>query len=699
MEIRVTVMTRRKTGAGKGRLARSRTVSTVRRRRDASLRKRHGNNSAERIFAAWPAVLASLIVLVLLMAVVLVSTKLTGMLVLPDTDPPSIYGPTPVSGSYVPGGLTAFYVHATDQNMNDSSVTLTIKASANPDWDTYSMPCVDFNVVTGVCDLYGTTISLNIVGSDTMELYYFGASDLLGTNGSLGSVQQPLVFTVDTNPPEIQLSSPTNKTYVSNNTQIDITVTDASSGVNDSTVAYSFDNSSWVTMAKGPSKYYMMFDTSGFGNNDTANFYFKAADVMNNTKYAYAQFLIDNELPSITVTGPANGMNVSGVMRLALTSSDVYSGFMSASYTISGSSGIRGVHCDGLTHYTSCEDYMNTIVFSDGPHTMTFTVRDVAGNANYSTVIINIDNRVTALTITAPTEGSYLSNTTSIGSVLTNGIGKATGVRIFISGSGYSALLDSVCDANFNCHATWDTTQVNDGQYTLFANATGSLTPLNYTVHVTVDNTKPSLGIDSPINANINGTAFFRTVVTDDYGVNMNSISYSISTYTNQPMYCSMYVQGKKYVCSAQFDTTKLPDNYYGLYFRGGDVAGNTNSVMKTVLVDNSIGVGPEPIYVTNYTDITTTTTTLPAVNEPGGSAGTTTTTQEATQGETNSQNTVPGNIAIILGDIQNSLAEMFKSWPVRALAVSMIVFLAVIALFRTTPVKRFLEKKEEEWK
>lgn len=682
-------MASRKINARKGKHYRRVAATMAGRSKLKSARNRRQRVSrTERALALWPATIATMVVLVSLMFVVLFSTKLTGMLVLPDTDPPVIYGPTPASGSYVPGGVTAFYVHASDQNMNDSSVTLTIKALANPGWDTYSMPCVDVDGTTGACDLYGTNISLNIVGSDTEELYYFSASDLLGNSGSLGSVDQPMFFTVDTNPPEILLVSPVNGTYVSNNTQISITAVDVSSGVNDSTVAYSFDNSSWVAMVKGSSSYYTTFDTSNFGNNDTASFYFKAADVMGNVKYAYAQFLVDNELPGVTVTSPPDGANATGVIHLTLTANDLYSGVKSASFSLPGYT--RDMYCSGPTHSEACEGYLNTVIFPDGPYSISFEVLDLAGNAQYSVTNINIDNRVTALSITSPVNGSYLTNATQISSIVTNGQGKAAGVQVYVSGAGYSALLNSTCDSNLNCYVAWDTAEVADGQYTLLANATGSDLLLSSAAYATVDNTAPTLSIDSPINSTVNGTALFRVVVTDAYGVDVNSVNYSISTFSDQPMYCSMYVQNKKYVCSATFDTTKLPDGYYGLSFSAADSAGNTNIASKTVLVGNSAATILNPGNATDYTQTTT-------ASEAGSPAGTTTPGQEPAQSGSEGQNTVPGSIAIMLGDAQNSLSGLFGSWPFKALAVSMIIFLAVLALFRTTSVKRFLGKKEGE--
>ena len=113
---------------------------------------------------------------------------------------PILFNPIPQNNSYVPGGPRNFTINITSENLNVSSVFLHIKAKDEVSWATYQMECNNYTLQDWFCI---TPVPFEIVGSDTVELYYFEASDLDGNVGYNGTADSPLKLTVDKNPPTI----------------------------------------------------------------------------------------------------------------------------------------------------------------------------------------------------------------------------------------------------------------------------------------------------------------------------------------------------------------------------------------------------------------------------------------------------------------------------------------------------------------
>ncbi len=199
----------------------------------------------------------------------------------------------------------------------------------------------------------------------------------------------------------------------------------------------------------------------------------------------------------------------------------------------------------------------------------------------------------------------------------------------------------------------------------------------------------------------VNGTIYPKVVIIDENGVDKNSVRFNISMYSYS-MLCTEYVQGKKYTCTGNFDTTKLTDDYYDLIFYGKDIAGNWNAEKKYLLVDNDELSGPDPAdFVT-----TTTTTVYPTA--------TTTTLQNSgdntddTNGNTGNQNTgntqtatqvierITTPVLVLFGNIQKGFGEI-DSWTLKAFGISMVVFLFIIAVVKIVGSRKSLEPQDHE--
>lgn len=524
---------------------------------------------------------------------------------------PVLFNPIPENNSYVPGGDRTLYINITEENLNTSTVNLNIIEKSAYDrgeaWDVYLMPCSNSTPSSWTCS---KTISLAIVGSDTVEYFYFTANDTSGSIGFNGTRDSPLRFTLDRNLPDITFVNPTNESWVSGTLNITLDVEDVSSGVNDSIVMYSFDNSTWLNTTKD-NYYKAAWNTSTLGNNQTVTIYTKASDKIGNTGYEKINVTVDNEYPSISILQPSQNQTVNGIISLRINAKDNYSGINNSTVSYKVGTITRTMDCSGTKYNYTCDEYFDTKLVSDGLRTINFSVSDDAGNTNSSSISVNVDNTVLSVSIINPANNAYIRGINYVNATVSDPT-KLQGAKLKIGESWYNM----TC-ANNKCYYLWNTSGIVEGTYTLFVNVTSSLNYLvNSSISVTVDGTKPNITIDSPVEEKVNGTIYPRAIVTDTYGVYPNATKFNISSHSSG-MSCSKFVEGKRYVCGGNFNTTFLTDGYYTLYFYAEDLAGNNNSMSKTLLVQNGI------ITPTTTTTIlpSQTTTTLPT-NETVGEEG-----------------------------------------------------------------------------
>jgi hypothetical protein len=628
------------------------------------------------------------------LAAVMCLTQLSAGVSADATTGPTLYSPIPANGSYVAGGDRPFYVAASAEDLDTATVALHIKSAEATGWDKYSMTCSVIAVDTWNCT---ATVSLNIVGSDTKETYYFTANDTFGNSGSLGSAQEPLTFTVDINRPLIEFTNPLNNTYVSGTELLTVRATDASSGVNNATVAYSLDNSSWTAMAAGAdSLYTVSWPTAAYANNQTLTLYAKATDRISNTGYGWIRVQVDNEYPIAAINAPSAGQQLTGVVKMGVNASDSYSGVnTSAVYlTFGGQQKLLGCAQSPSGSGYICEFYFDTTQLTDGTYTASFNVSDNAGNSVVKSVQATTYNKETRVSV-GMSNGSYVRGVAIINASVANPMGAVSGVQLKVTGpagSGYISTSSMACYSTFSlCNLTIDTTQLPDAQYTLVANVTNTEGKLiSSAVSAVVDNMQPLMAIDSPASTVVSETIYPKVVVTDENGVAEGSVSFSLSGYS-YVMTCSAYVSGKKFVCGGNFDTRLISDNYYPLTFYASDLAGNMNTARMTVLVDNVEGVGPSPNETTTTTQTAsaaTTTTTAPG--QPS-----TPTTAPPSLWESWTQNS-DSPVSVLVWNAQKAFDSTFNTWPLKAFAISMIVFLVVLAVFRTSQVRKVFEKKQD---
>ena len=615
-------------------------------------------------------------------------------------DAPVLSGSVPEHDSYIGGGDVTFYVNVSGADLNTGTVKMFIKSEDAPGWDEYPMGCVLLEDVDWRCS---NVISFDIVGSDTIELFYFTAADNLGVAGELGNSSASINFTADLNPPVISFESQSSKDYVSDMETILIFVTDATSGVNSTSVEISFDSETWEQMTdyEDGVTFYSEIDTTTYDNNESISIYVRCADMIGNDFSDSIIIYVDNEIPTIEIIEPENGENVIGIIHLEINSTDVYSGVSSATFSI-GDSTNNSMDCvKGDNNYV-CDEYFDTSEVSDGMQTVTITVTDDAGNSNADSLQIDIDNTAPYVSITSPEGNSHARAAFNVTAVVSNNISAVSGVSLRIAGSVYDETTNMICDDSRDCYFGLSTSSLSDGAYTLTATANFvSLPDLTHSIDLIIDNTIPDFTIDQPPETVVDAIIYPKVIIIDDYGVDSSSVRYNISTFS-KTMLCAKFISGKKYVCSDNFDTTRLIDNYYDIIFYAEDLAGNSGTATKRILTDNTADEGPSPDEVTTTTTgaedstttttITTTTTTI---------QGQTTTTQSS---ETSGEKSLPIKVIekittpvlVLFGNVQKSF-ETSDSGTLKAFGTSMIIFLLVIAVMKTSGVKNLLFGKKGE--
>lgn len=477
----------------------------------------------------------------------------------------------PPNNSFFGRGNVNFYVNVTSSVSLSSATVFMISEDAlinGEPWDSYAMSCAANNCTK--------TISFAIAGTDTLEFFYFEASDSNGVS-YLGNVTVPLRFKIDRNPPIITFARPTNGSFVSSNVTVEVTATDAISGVNLSSLRLSLDNATWSNMTNSIG----YFNSSPYSNNQTLTVYVKASDNLNNTGTAAINVTVDNEPPKISIVSHQNNATITGTVTFRINVTDVFSGVGSA--TVRLGSAEASMSCSVL-----CSAAFNTLQLPDNIYNLTFIAYDAAGNSNSSSILVTINNERPIIMLVP--EG-YTKGAVAVNASLTNPSNIISGVSLKIEKSGTVVrTVQMSCNSQSTfCSHVLDTVALGDGSYTMTANASNIL---NYTVidtaSLVVDNTKPSITITAPdfvkglftINAEIIDTNHDRTAV-----------NYVIKS--GGAMSC--VAQDNRLLCNVQYDASSLSDGFYELNITATDHAKNTQTKSKMIGVDKT---APKFVYL-----------------------------------------------------------------------------------------------------
>lgn len=257
---------------------------------------------------------------------------------------------------------------------------------------------------------------------------------------------------VDTTLPTVSISAPAVNAFVKGTVSFDANATD---NVGVTLVEFIVDG-----ILKGSdttSPYSYSFNTASVADG-IRSLTVKAYDAVGNVRTSTARSItIDNELPSVSLSAPANGDNLKGTVAVSAVAAD-NAGVVKVEFYVDGSM----VSSDSAAPYSF---NLNTALQSDGSHVLTARAYDAAGNVRMSAAINAIvDNAAPSVSITNPLSGAVVNGVVSVEAGASDNIGVAQ-VAFTIDGVLKKTLATSPYAYN------WDTATMSNGNHTILITA------------------------------------------------------------------------------------------------------------------------------------------------------------------------------------------------------------------------------------
>ncbi|MEA3558354.1 MAG: Ig-like domain-containing protein, partial [Candidatus Thermoplasmatota archaeon] len=298
------------------------------------------------------------------------------------------------------------------------------------------------------------------------------------------------------------------------------------------------------------------------------------------TKVRYANTTLRIKEPiTIDLISPGSEEIVSGVYVFKAKAGDP-TGTKSVKISFGGkmeNAGTLNMYYNSATGFW--ERSVNTYTYLDGPCSLNITAEDFGGGiTKFGPKNFTLSNSAPNPIINTPIDRAYVTGSSMLISV--NSTSHVISVRFRVDQNAWIPLSRS----GNTWTGSWDTTLITDGDHTLSIEAkdTAGLTGEN-SITIFVDNTKPTVNINSPISDQyIEGSYTFRVVATDTVGVNhvdLNIFGQNITLPYN-PITSSY-----EYTVT----TSTKPDGDYTVYATAYDnVNQSKNSTPITFYVDNN---------------------------------------------------------------------------------------------------------------
>ena len=390
-------------------------------------------------------------------------------------------------------------------------------------------------------------------------------------NSTSSSIQVTVPVPPDTTPPVVTLTSPANGANVSGSVTLAATASDTGgSGLvgvefrvdgatvaNDTTAPYS---TVWNAAAATPGPHTVVaLATDGAGNSSSAS-------------VQVTVVVPDTTPPTVSITSPANGATVTGIVPIAATAADTGgSGLARVEFRIDGA--LRTA--DTSAPYT---DSWDASVASPGTHVIAATAVDGAGNSTSSSIQVTVpvppDTTPPVVTLTSPANGANVSGSVTLAATASDTGGSGlVGVEFRVDGATVAN------DTTAPYSTVWNAAAATPGPHTVVALATdGAGNSSSASVQVTVvvpDTTPPTVSITSPANGATISTAVTVMASGTDAGSGMGGVVFYLDGV--------LLFSDTTYPYSTTWDPSTSAVGPHTITASGYDLAGNRTAVSVQV--------------------------------------------------------------------------------------------------------------------
>jgi hypothetical protein len=483
-------------------------------------------------------------------------------------------------------------VHVTHSGSVDSvlpSVTVTAPANGSTVSGTIAVSATasDNVGVVGVQFKQGTT---NIGAEDTSSPYSVSwntttvangsytltavARDAAGNTTTSGSIT--VTVNNDTTAPTVSITAPANGATVSGTVSLT-----ATAGDNVGVVGVQFKQGTTNIGAEDTTAPYLVSWDSTTVANGSYTLTAVARDAAGNSTTSVSVTVTvsntDTAAPTVSITAPAGGASVQGSVTVSANATDNV-GVVGVLFKVDG----NNIGAEDTTAPYSLS--WDTTGLSNGSHALTAVARDAAGNSTTSsTVTVTVNNPDTTaptVALTGPANGATVSGTVSVTATASDNIG-VVGVQ-FKQGTTNIGSEDTISPYS----ASWNTTTVANGTYTLTAIARDAAnnTTTSAAITVTVNNpdtTPPTVSITAPnANARVRNAVTVTATASDNIGV--VGVQFRVDGM-------DIGAEDTTAPYSISWDTTTVSNGSHVLTAVARDAAGNTQtSANRTVRVSNN---------------------------------------------------------------------------------------------------------------
>ncbi|OHD14309.1 MAG: hypothetical protein A2Y41_08460 [Spirochaetes bacterium GWB1_36_13] len=347
--------------------------------------------------------------------------------------------------------------------------------------------------------------------------------------------------------------------FVKGSVSLQADVSDAVSGIQK--VEFYVDNTLKNTLTSAPFTYQWNTAGSDGAHSVMVKAYDKAG---NSASTAPVSVTADNTVPfNLEITSPANGSMLKGQQTIQASPADLTSGVAKVEFYVDGS--LLGTDTD--------YPYAMSWTPADGVHSISLKAYDKAGNVAVSTnsTITADGSAPTGLSLSS-VSGAYSKRYVSLQAAATDAVSGIEKVEFYVDGA--LSGIDSVFPYSF----VWDA-GVNDGAHTFMIKAYDKNQNVteSQAVSVITDSTDPSsLVLNIPAiflrgSAALSGSAADTNIQKLELWINNNlAASYNAGSF------------------NMNWDTTPY-NGQVSLTLKAYDQAGNTASLTKSVLIDNTV--------------------------------------------------------------------------------------------------------------